>query len=114
MSFDAWVEQRMEELRRCSQQYAEAKAKVEYVSEFKKSKLAILMREAEKEGFKTSAAQEREALANSEYLTLLDGYKEAVEIAERLRWDLKMAELGIEIWRTRESTKRAEMKGYGA
>lgn len=36
MSFDAWVEQRMHELRESAQAYAKAKAEVEYISEYKK------------------------------------------------------------------------------
>jgi len=80
------IERRLTELREISRQYAKAKAEAEYLEHFRKSKHAILMREAEKEGYKTSAAQEREAYAHPEYVQLLDGYKTAVELCERARW----------------------------
>lgn len=114
MSFDNWVEQRMEQLRKFGALYAQAKANVEHLEEYKKTKLALLMKEAELQGHKTSAAQEREARASDEYIELLEGLKEAVEAAEKYRWELEIAKLGVEVWRTRESTKRAEMKGYAA
>ena len=114
MSFDVWVEQRMSELRQSAQKYAEAKANVEYISEYKKTKLAILMKAAEVEGFKTATMQEREARAHESYIQLLDGLKAATEEAERLRWDLEMAKIGFEVWRTKQANERMERKGYGA
>jgi hypothetical protein len=109
---DEQIERRMTELRAKAREYAKAKAAYDYLEDFKKSKVAILMKAAEIQGFKTSAAQEREALAHDEYLELLKGLQVANEDAERLRWELKLAELASEIWRTNESTRRAEMRGY--
>lgn len=111
---DESVEKRMAELRETANKWAKANAQRDYLDEFKKSKLAILMKQAEVAGFTTAAAQEREARANSDYLTLLEGLREATETAEALRWQLRIAEAGIEIWRTRQATMRAERKGYGA
>lgn len=112
MASDESIERRIQELRETSKKYAAAYALMNHLDEFKKSKLAILMKDAEKQGFQTAAAQEREARAHPDYLALLDSLKTATENAEALRWELKLAELGAEIWRTKESTRRAEMQGY--
>lgn len=111
---DKAIERRMQELREKSKEYAEAYATMNHLDEFKKSKLAILMKQAERQGFQTAAAQEREARAHDDYLTLLDNLKTATERCESLRWELKLAELGAEIWRTKQANQRAERKGYGA
>jgi hypothetical protein len=92
-----------------AKEYAQAKATRIHIMEFRKSKKAILMRTAELAGAKTAAAQEREAYANDEYVELLEALKVAVEIEEALRYQIKAAELKIEVWRTKESTRRAEM-----
>lgn len=95
-------------------EYAKARAKRTYVEEFKKSKFAMLMKEAERQGFKTAAAQEREAYACDEYVQLLDALKEAVEAEERLRYDMKAIEMQAEVWRTLRADERFERKSYGA
>ena len=43
-----------------------------------------------------------------EYVQLLDGLKAAVEIEEKLKWDITAAELRVEIWRTEQANNRAE------
>ena len=114
MLSDEKIESRMAELRTISARYSKAYAEKCYIEEFKKSKLAILSKGYEKKGYKTAAAQEREARADPEYLELLNGLLHSIEESERLRWQLKLAELAVEIWRTQESSKRAEKRGYGA
>lgn len=52
------------------------------------------------------AAKEMEAYATDDYVKLLEGLKEAVEIEERLRWQLIAAQARIEIWRSQEATNR--------
>lgn len=111
---DLAIERRMAELRDLAGRFAKAYATREHLDEFKKSKLAILMKQAERDGMTTAAAQEREARAHPQYLELLDGLKAAVEESESLRWQLKIAEIGAEVWRTREASKRAEQRGYRA
>lgn len=111
---DQAIERRLEELRQTARKYAVAFAQREHLDEFKKSKLAILMKKAERAGFTTAAAQEREARASDDYLALLDGLKAATEESEALRWELKIAEIGAEVWRTQQASKRAERRGYGA
>lgn len=97
-----------------SDDYAQAKAQRVYLEEFKKSQLAILMKTAETKGFKTSAAQEREALAAPEYQQLLSGLREAIEAEERVRYNMRRIEMEIEIWRTLRADERMERKAYGA
>jgi len=89
---------------------AQAKANRIYLEEFRKTQKAILMREAEDDGMVTIAAQEREAYSHEKYQKLLLGLKEAVQEEERLRWLMIAAQAKIEVWRSFESSKRAEMR----
>jgi len=90
--------------------YAKAKSQRIYLEEFRKSKKALLMRQAEIDGFKTAALQEREAYANESYMQLLSGLMAAVEEEERLRWLIVAAQAKIEAWRTIEASRRTEAK----
>lgn len=90
--------------------YAKAKSERIYLEEFRKSKKALLMREAEIAGHKSAVAQEREAYAHAEYLVVLEGLKAAVEQEEALRWLIVGAQAKIEAWRTIEANRRAEAK----
>ena len=89
---------------------AEAKANRVYLEEFRKSQKAISMKQAEKNGFNSGILQEREAYQSTEYLTVLDGLKAAVEEEERLRWLMTAAQAKIACWQTKEASRRAEMK----
>lgn len=111
---DEYLEKALNFIRDKAKEYAAAKANRVYLHEFRKSKKAILMSIAEKGGFKSAAAQEREAYASDEYLQLLDGLKVAVEQEEYLRYQIKAAELKIDVWRSKEATARAEKQRYGA
>jgi hypothetical protein len=108
------IERLMHTYRELVDEYAKARAKRTYIEEFKKSKHAILMRQADRDGFKTVAAQDREALASDEYLLLLDALQEAIESEERLRYDMKSIEMQAEVWRTLRADERFEKKSYGA
>lgn len=90
--------------------YAQAKAERCYLEEYRKSKKALCMIEAEKRGIATAAAQEREAYADKEYVSLLDGLQAAIEKEENLRWLLEGARLKADAWRTMEANKRVEAK----
>lgn len=90
--------------------YAKAKSERVYLEEFRKSKKAMLMRDAEVAGHKSAVAQEREAYADPGYLQLLDGLRVAVEQEEALRWLIVGAQAKIEVWRTIEANRRAEAK----
>lgn len=89
---------------------AQAKADRVQLEEFRKSKLALLMKKAESAGQKTAAAQEREAYADSEYIEFLNALAAAVEKEEKIRWMMRAAEARIECWRSIESTRRIEAK----
>lgn len=93
--------------------YAQAKANRIHLEQFRKSKKALLMADAEARGQKTAALQERDAYAHPEYLALLEGLREAVAEEERMRWLMVAAEVSTECWRSLESSKRAEIKGVG-
>ena len=90
-----------------AKKFAKAKAERVYLEEYRKSLKAILM----KRSMETAVnAQEREAYSHDEYVALLKGLKEAVEIEEKLRWDLVGAQARVEIWRTEQANNRAEGK----
>jgi hypothetical protein len=84
--------------------YAQAKAEVTYLEQFRKSKKAILFANAIGN---TIADKEAFAYSHPEYLTLLDGLKEAVAEAERLRWMLVAAQARIDVFRTQEASNRS-------
>lgn len=108
------AEQRLAELRQMSEEFAKAYAERNYLEEYRKSKLAMLMKRAEVDGHKTAAAQDREARADPEYIELLQGLKVATEVSEKLRWHLEVAKLGVAVWQTQQANERAERRGYGA
>jgi len=85
--------------------FAKAKSERVYLEEYRKSLKAILMKRSLED---TIGAQEREAYAHAEYQQLLQGLKAAVEIEEKLRWDLIAAQARVEIWRTEQANNRAE------
>ena len=90
-----------------AKKFAKAKAERVYLEEYRKSLKAILMKQS-MEG--AVNAQEREAYSHADYVQLLHGLKEAVEIEEKLRWDLIGAQARVKIWRTEQANNRAEGK----
>lgn len=90
-----------------AEQFAKAKAERIYLEEYRKSLKAILMKRSIEE---TIGGQEREAYAHPEYTELLKGLREAVEIEEKLRWDLVAAQARVEVWRSQEASSRAESR----
>jgi hypothetical protein len=90
--------------------YAQAKANRVYLEEFRKSKKALLMRDAEIAGHKSAVSQEREAYADTEYVALLQDLRTAVEQEETYRWRMVAAQARIEAWRSLEASRRVEAK----
>lgn len=88
------------------QKYAQAKAELTYLEEFRKSKKSMLMKTAMLNGCKSIAAAEMEAYADVEYIELLKGLKAAVEVSEGLRWGLISAQARIEVYRSMEASNR--------
>ena len=92
--------------------YGEAKAQRVYLEEFKRTKRALLMKDALKLGIESAAAQEREAYADPAYHQLLKGLAVAIETEETLKWEMEAARLDIEIWRSREETNRMQDRAH--
>jgi hypothetical protein len=76
--------------------FAQAKANRIYLEEFRKSKKALLMNQSTE---KTVNAREQYAYSHDEYLALLDGLKAAVEVEEKLKWEMQMAQARVEVWK---------------
>jgi len=89
-----------------SPEYAKAKSQRVYLEEFRKTKKALLMKDALSNGIEAANAQEREAYAHPEYQELLKGLAEAIEIEERLKWNLEAARMRTDIWRTEQANNR--------
>jgi hypothetical protein len=100
------MEQVIEFLLKNAGKYAKAKSERIFLDEFRRSKRALLMQDAELHGYETSASQERQAFAHPEYIEVLKGLKEAVEVEEKLRWQLIAAQAKIDIWRTNQANNR--------
>ncbi len=94
-------------LRDNASKLAEAKANRVYLEEFSKSLRATLMKAS---GETTAAAQEREAYAHADYQRHLEGIREAVRVEEQLKWLMISAQAKIDIWRSMESSARAEQR----
>ena len=90
---------------RVGKEYAKAKSQRVYLDQFRKSKKALLIQQAPK-----GTVQDRECFtyAHDEYLELLEGLKVAVELEEKYRFELKSAELRVEIYRTEQANNRME------
>jgi hypothetical protein len=52
------------------------------------------------------AEKEADAYAHPEYQAVLEGLREAVEEAERLRWMLIAAQARVDVWRSYEASNR--------
>ena len=87
--------------------FAKAKAERTYIEQYRKSLKAMLMKRSMETAI---GAQEREAYAHPDMVELLKGLQAAVEIEEKLKWDITAAELRVEIWRTEQANNRAEGK----
>jgi len=87
-----------------SAEFAKAKAERVYIENYLRSKKSLIMA---KSSAKSVAAAEVDAYADPEYISLLEGLKEAVEAEEKLKWMLTAAQLKVEIWRSQEATNRA-------
>ena len=101
-----------ETIREKAAEFGTAKGDRVYLEEFRRSKKAMLMKDCLAMGVEAANAQEREALADPEYVSLLKGLAVAVENEETLKWQLEAARLEIEIWRTRQANERAVVRSH--
>jgi len=99
----------VEYLRDNAPKYAEAKANRVFIENYLRSVKSKLM--GNEEG--TLGAKEAYAYAHDDYVKQLQGLKAATEEEERLKFMLKAAELRVEIWKTQEYSKRAELRNMG-
>lgn len=87
--------------------YAQAKANVVYLTEYRKTvKSQGILR-----SLKTTVVEkEADAYTTVEYKTCVEGLREAVAEAERLRWMLVAAQARVDCWRSMEASNRAVEK----
>jgi hypothetical protein len=90
--------------------YAVAKSQRIFLEEFRKTKKALLMKDAMTRGFDSAVAQEREAYAHPEYEELLHGLTEAILQEETLLWKLRAAQMKSDIWRSEQASERLGVK----
>ena len=86
-------------------EYAQAKANVIYMTEYRKTVKAMLMASSSE---KTESAKETYAYSHPDYKAHLKALDRAVGECERLRWLMVAAEAKIAVWRSLESSNRAE------
>ena len=84
--------------------YAQAKAQVVYLTEYRKTVKALGFQRSLKN---TMAEKEADAYTTVEYATCVEGLKEAVAEAERLRWMLVAAQARVDVWRSQEASNRS-------
>jgi hypothetical protein len=93
-----------------SPKFAAAKSQRIFLEEFRKTKKALLMKDAMTKGFDSAVSQEREAYAHPEYQELLQGLAAAIEQEETLLWKLRAAQMKSDIWRSEQASERLGIK----
>jgi len=86
-----------------AEKYAAAKAQVVYLTEHRKTVKAIGFQRSLKN---TMAEKESDSYTTEEYTQCVEGLREAVEEAERLRWMLVAAQARVDCWRSLEASNR--------
>jgi hypothetical protein len=105
-------EEKLHKIRDTISKYAKAKSERVYLSEYRKSLKAIMMKEAETQGVKTLSAQERDAYSSDKYIELLNVLKDATEIEEKYKWSLMILQQELEMEKANIYQTTAEMKNY--
>lgn len=108
------IEVQAEIIRKNGPILAKNRAKRKYLEWYRKVKKCQLMKKYMAEGHETAAAQEREARADPEYIEVIKGIKEALELEIKADHEIKAAEIQVDIWRTRSANDRSERRVYGA
>jgi hypothetical protein len=88
------------------QKYAQAKANLTYLEEYRKTLKAMLMTQALADGAKSAVTAEMQAYADPKYVQHLEDLRTAVEVAEGFRWGLVSAQARVEVWRSLEASNR--------
>lgn len=108
------IEKTLNYMRTHAREYAAAKGDRVYLEQYRKSKKALLMIDAEKLWIKTVSERESYAYSHDEYLQLLTALQIAVEKEEYLKIMIEGCRLKIELYRTEQANQRAERNAYGA
>ena len=114
MTNDDYMEEMLERFRQLADRLADARPKREYLDEYKKSLLSLLMKDAERGGVTSAVGQERDARCRPEYIALLEQLQAAMKDEVKAQYHLKAVEIEIEVWRTKSANNRAERRAYGA
>lgn len=101
---EARVEAAVDYLRSSDKEAAQARANRGYLEQFLKSKKAMLMKAS---NAKTASEREAEALANPEYIEVLEGYRSSIETDELYRFRRDAAKATIDAWQTQSANQRA-------
>jgi hypothetical protein len=101
-TLDNFVE-RIERMGKAIGPYAKAKSERVYIENYLRSKKSLLMALCDE---KTMAAKEAFAYAHPEYIELLHGLKQAVEVEEKAKWALERFKIEVEVWRTQQANDR--------
>ena len=107
MNIEGEVEGYLSEIEQVAPQYAKAKAETYQLTEYKRTQRSVLYSKAVG---KTVADKENWVSMQAEVTKSIEGIAVAIEREERLRWELKVAELHIEVWRTEQANRRLETK----
>jgi hypothetical protein len=86
--------------------FAEAKATRVFIENYLRSVKSKLM--GNEEG--TLGAKEAYAYAHNDYIEQLTALRIATEEEERLKYMMSAAQLRVDVWKTNEYTKRAEIR----
>jgi len=104
------IEKTLSFIRKNARDYAVAKSDRVYLEQFRKSKKALLMVEAEQKGIKTGQERESYAYSHEDYIQLLMALQIAVEKEEYLKLMIAGCHAKIELWRTsRQTIGQSEM-----
>ncbi len=111
---DIDIEKVLQAMRDAAKPHAQAKSERVHLEQFRKSKKALLMVEAEKKGLKTVSERECYAYAHDDYIQLLDALGVAVYREELNKTIIEGCRLSAELYRTQCANNRSEKNGYGA
>lgn len=101
------AEKALDYIRTTAPLFAEAKANRTYIENFMKSKKAILMAEA---AASTIGGKDMEAMAHPDYITLLEGHRDATRLEEEYKWKMEAAKLYFEKWKVEQFNQRIEAR----
>ena len=109
------IEKRLEEIRKITQKYSEAKSRHTLLEHSRHIVLADLMRESyESSNDKVSVAKcEMMARSHHKYKEHIKQLSIAEEQCIKLQWELKIIQMKFESWKTNVFNINQEAKNYG-